>query len=146
MQCSITALILDSHNYRTHITPTLTKHHKTSVRLVKLQNITVIWEFYSSLFGAISYTHYTCAFPPNSAIIFNLKNLSIFFNATFYLLLKLRRFLNVNHLFIWVLACFPAPWIFTSTHNVDLGIQKAMGSLRGSAATESKIIAGEQID
>ena len=133
MQCSIRALHWDSSKYRTakdtHITPTLIKLHKTSVRLVKLRNITVVWEFDNSLFGAISYTHYTSAFPPNSAIIFNLKYLSTVFNVTFYLLLKLRRGSNFNHFFLWVLACFPAPWIFTSTHYVDLGIQNTMGSL-----------------
>ena len=76
MQCSIT----DHHRsskYRTakdtHITPTLTKHHKTSARHVKLWNITVVLEFNISLFGAISYTHYTFAFSPNFAIISNLK-------------------------------------------------------------------------
>ena len=77
MQCSITALHLDSSKYLTakdtHNTQTQTKHHKTSARLVNLRNITVVWEFDSSLFGDLSFTHYTGAFPPNFAIIFNLK-------------------------------------------------------------------------
>ena len=44
------------------------------------------------------------------------------------------------------LARFPFPWIFNSSHHVDLGTLKTMGHSRGLAETESKVLAREQID
>ena len=49
-------------------------------------------------------------------------------------------------LFVKGSATFSSLWIFTSTHYVDLGTLKAMGHSRGSAATESEVLAKEQIN
>ena len=78
---------------------------------------------------------YKDAFSPNSTIIFYLKKNNL--KCLMPLLLG-----SFHHFFIGVSARFPSPWIFTSTEHVDLGTLKAMGS----AATESKVQAGERID
>ena len=64
-------------------------------------------------------------------------------NVTFHLVLECS---NFHPFFIWVSDRFPSPWIFTSTHHVDLGTLEQWGHSSGSAATESKVIAVERID
>ena len=53
----------------------------------------------------------------------------VFFTPFLNLVLEVIKYSNFHHFFNWVSGGFWSPWIFTSTHHVDLGTLKAIGSL-----------------
>ena len=75
----------------------------------------------------------------NSSIIFYLKYPLDVLNVTFHLCLELRNCTNFYHLFIRVSLGYPAPWIITSTHYVELGIANVMGSLQRLAQLHLRV-------
>ena len=63
------------------------------------------------------------------------------FKVHFSLGPRTKKILNFHHLFMRVSLKYPTTYIITSTHYVELGTQRAMGSLWGGpAATESKVL------